>query len=147
MLDLARHGCPGPTSLVPGFLWGNWPLTLRLPPCPRLTPRYGQYLTHAPSHITREVAILIDPQSPLFLGQIKPSGSGNEKGKWRPWRERAVSPSLRLMSMGPWTRLWSYRGPKAMPSWWALTRSARAVHGYHCSVDNCLGEKLSNYYL
>ena len=27
------------------------------------------------------------PQSPLFLGQIKPSGSGNEKGKWRPWRE------------------------------------------------------------
>ena len=87
MLGLSRHGCPGPTSLVPGFLWGNSPLTLRLPPCPRLTLWHGQYLTHAPSHITREVAILIDPQSPLFLGQIKPSGSGNEKGKWRPWRE------------------------------------------------------------
>ena len=27
------------------------------------------------------------PQSPLSLGQIKPSGSGNEKGKWWPWRE------------------------------------------------------------
>ena len=27
------------------------------------------------------------PQSPSFLGQIRPSGSGNEKGKWRPWRE------------------------------------------------------------
>ena len=27
------------------------------------------------------------PQSPSFLGQIKPSGSGDEKGKWRPWRE------------------------------------------------------------
>ena len=145
MLGLSRHGCPGPTSLVPVFLWGNSPLTLRLPPCSRLTPRYGQYLTHAPSHITREVAILV-PRARCFLVKLsrvaleRRKGSGDHGG-------RAVSPSLRLISTGPWTRLWSYRGPKAMPYWWALTRGARTVHGCHCSVDNCQGEKLSNYYL
>ena len=99
MLGLSRHGCPGPTSLVPGFLWGNSPLTLRLPPCPRLTPRYGQYLTHAPSHITREVAILV-PRARRFLVKLSRvaletrKGSGGHGG-------RAVSPSLRLISNGP----------------------------------------------
>ena len=44
---------------------------------------------------------------------------------------RTVSPLLRFIIIGPWTRLWSHRGPKAMPCWWALT----AVHGRHCSVD------------
>ena len=145
MLGLSRHGCPGPTSLVPGFLWGNSPLTLRLPPCPRLTLWHGQYLTHAPSHIRREVAILV-PRASRFLVKLSRvaletrKGSGGHGG-------RAVSPSLRLIIMAQWTRLWSYRGPKVMPCWWALTGGARAVHGYHCSVDNCLGEKLSNYYL
>ena len=145
MLGLARHGCPGPTSLVPVFLWGNSPLTLRLPPCPRLTPRYGQYLTHAPSHITREVAILV-PRARCFLVKLSRVAleTRMEAAAMEGGGGRAVSPSLRLMSMGPLTRLWSYRGPKAMPCWWALTRGARAVHGYHCSVDNCLGEKWSN---
>ena len=99
MLGLSRHGCPGPTSLVPGFLWGNSPLTLRLPPCPRLTLWHGQYLTHAPSHITREVAILV-PRARRFLVKLSRvaletrKGSGGHGG-------RAVSPSLRLISNGP----------------------------------------------
>ena len=99
MLGLSRHGCPGPTSLVPGFLWGNSPLTLRLPPCPRLTLWHGQYLTHAPSHITREVAILV-PRASRFLVKLSRvalktrKGSGGHGG-------RAVSPSLRLISNGP----------------------------------------------
>ena len=67
--------------------------------CTRVTPRYGQYLTHAPSHITREVAILV-PRARCFLVKLSRvaletrKGSGGHGG-------RAVSPSLRLMSMGP----------------------------------------------
>ena len=104
----SANSCPGPTSLVPGFLWGNSPLTLRLSPCPRLTPwLYFAFLLE------------------LFWSTKIKSKTANG---------RTVSPSLRLISMGPWTRLWSYRGQKAMPSWWALTRGTRAVHGCHCSV-------------
>ena len=80
MPGLARHGCPGPTSLVLGFLWGNSPLTLRLPPCPRLTSRYGQYLTHAPRHITREGAILV-PRARRFLVKLSRVALETRRGR------------------------------------------------------------------
>ena len=98
MLGLTRHGCLRTTSLVPGFLWGNSPLTLRLPPCPRLTPRLNPPVStpgkppvwpvpYACAQPYNSGSGHSRPQSPSFLGQIKPSGSGDEKGKWRPWRE------------------------------------------------------------